>query len=298
MVMANRAGDTLRRAIRTDVGAVRQRNEDAAYVDEAGRYFVLADGMGGCSAGDVASNTAVDVVRTILDDRAHELAAFAESPSEYGRRRICALVDRAVRDAHDVVLERSRVDPRLEGMGTTLEVAVMAAHELFVAHVGDSRTYLLHDGALRHLTEDHTVAEAMRKSGAMSADEASWSPLRSVLTNAIGASPRVAIDHLHFELSTGDRILLCSDGLYEYFSDDELALASLEGAPEDGLDELIAFARSRGGHDNITGILIEVPPWRPPHALSGLTDDVLASFVERALGERELRARIQLDAEV
>jgi serine/threonine protein phosphatase PrpC len=272
----------VRAVIGTDVGMVRTRNEDSAYVDRGARFFLLADGMGGCAGGDVASATAVDVVRMMLDAASAQLDAFAAHPTEAGRRGVCALIDRAVRDANEVVRERARVEPDHRGMGTTLEVAVVLGDELFVAHVGDSRTYLVRDGAICALTDDHTVAEEMRRAGTLSLDEAGWSPLRSVLTRAIGIAPAVAIDHLHFALEPGDRLLLCSDGLHDYFTGEELAMSVREGEPADGLDELVATARARGGADNITGIIVEVPAIEDAVA-------VPPSWLERAL---------QLDADV
>ncbi len=313
---ADQVADKVWAAMQTDVGAVRERNEDAAYVDGRGRYVVLADGMGGCEGGEVASSTAVDVVRAILDAAADELAAFEVKPSESRRRRMCALIDRAVRDANDVVVERSRVEPDHHGMGTTLEVAVVVARELFVAHVGDSRVYLVRGGAISQLTEDQTMAEAMRRANQISDDEARSSPLRSVLTNAVGCSSAVAIEHLHLRLEPGDRLLLCSDGLHDYFTPDELAAAMREGTPTSALAELVAMARGRGGHDNITGIVVEIPGTeaapvdplddmptnrvavpldvRRSPALAGVSDDALAAFIERALRE----APGQLDADV
>jgi serine/threonine protein phosphatase PrpC len=256
-------GQGPRAALGSDVGMVRERNEDAAHVDARERYFVLADGMGGHRGGDIASATAVDAVRTILDDAAGELDAFEAAPSPRGRRRIRDLMVRAVKDANDRIRERARVEPAFADMGTTLEVVVIAARELFVAHVGDSRTYLIRDGHAVQLTTDHTAAEVMRMHGMMSPDEAASSPLRSLLTNAVGLRPELAIEHRHLALEDGDRVLVCSDGLYEYFTAAELRHAVTEHPAEDAIADLIAGARSRGGHDNITGIVVDVPPRAP-----------------------------------
>jgi PPM family protein phosphatase len=245
--------------MRSDVGAVRSRNEDAAYVDPGARFFAVADGMGGHAGGDVASATAVDVVRTILDAGAAEIDRLATAPDADRRRRVRGLLERAVQYANEIVLERARERRELQGMGTTLEVVVVAGHELFIAHVGDSRTYLVRDGYAARLTVDHTVAESMRSNGLWSDDEARSSPMRSVLTNAIGLKPMVAIDQRHLPLHDGDRLLLCSDGLYDYFSIGELGVAMQQTRIDDGLAALIAAARARGGHDNITGVAIELP---------------------------------------
>src|SRR2546423_2249008 len=149
----------------TDVGVVRERNEDAAYVDPARRFVILADGMGGHRAGDVASAMAVEIVRGALEAGARELAAFAEAPSVVARRRGHAVVERAIVLANEAILARGHAEADKHGMGTTLEVVLVLAGELFVAHVGDSRTYLVRDGRIVQLTADHTVAETMRRAG-------------------------------------------------------------------------------------------------------------------------------------
>jgi protein phosphatase len=144
-------------------------------------------------------------------------------------------------------------------MGTTLEVVVVVAGEAFVAHVGDCRTYLVRDGRARRLTEDHTVAHALCTAGRISDDDESRSPMRSVLTNMIGCSVDVVVDHVHVALRAGDRLLMCSDGLYDHLRTPELgACASTAPGPEPAVTELVTRARARGGEDNITGIVIEV----------------------------------------
>jgi protein phosphatase len=244
-----------RSIVRTDVGTVRARNEDASHVDPAGRFALLADGMGGHKAGDVASSMAVDIVRTELVAGADAMAAFAAAPTPRNRGRVHRIVERAIRFANAAIRERGRLEPDKRGMGTTLEVAVVLGAELIVAHVGDSRTYLVRDGAIAQLTEDHTVAQMMRRAGTWDEAEVAGSPLRSALSNALGLMTAFRIDHIERTLRPGDRVLVCSDGLYEYFRTDELA-AVLGSAPD--LDTLVDEARVRGGHDNITGILLEI----------------------------------------
>jgi hypothetical protein len=144
-------------------------------------------------------------------------------------------------------------------MGTTLEVLLIAGGEAFVAHVGDSRTYLFRSGSTAQVTTDHTVAEVLVIEGKLSAEEARLSPLRTILVNAIGVSADVGVELAHLRLRRGDKLLLCSDGLHDYYpAETEIAeiLHELEGEP--GLIRLIELAKERGGHDNITGILVEV----------------------------------------
>jgi PPM family protein phosphatase len=257
----------VRAAVQTDVGAVRERNEDVAYVDPRLRFFLLADGMGGRLGGDVASATAVDLVRGLLEAAAGDLAAFAAAPGPSERERVRRRIDRAVRDANDVVFARSILTPELDGMGTTLEVVVLLAGEVFVAHVGDSRTYLIRDRRAHRLTADHTVAREMNRAGTISDEEEARSPMRSVLTNVIGCHPAVEVDHVDLRVRAGDRLLLCSDGLYDHFRPDELAvLLSDHAEPASALAELVIQARARGGQDNITGIVIAAAGRSTPRA--------------------------------
>jgi protein phosphatase len=291
--------------MRTDVGRVRERNEDAAYVDPAGRFVIVADGMGGNKAGDVASAMAVDVVRTLLEASNLELAALA--PKRTMRKRIRLLLERAVRLANEAVYERGRRDADKADMGTTLEVVVFAGGEAFVAHVGDSRTYLVRGGETTLTTSDHSVAEVMRRAGSLSDADAKTSPMRSVLANAIGITKLVVVDQAHLELRPGDRVLICSDGLYDYFTDREIGTHLADGTQEEALAALVLQARVRGGHDNITGVVVEVldaeaaivdpvedvvttPIALPVEQrrlapLSDFSDDAMSSIVERVFHE-------------
>jgi protein phosphatase len=287
----------VRAAMRTDVGVVRERNEDSAYVYPGGRFAILADGMGGHGAGDVASAMAVDVVRTCLEAVPNPLTREARG-----------LLERAVRLANDAVLGRSRQEIDKAGMGTTLDVVLVIGAEAFVAHVGDSRVYLIAEGTSRRLTADHTVAEVMRLAGQISDDEARTSPSRSMLCNAIGISEQTTVDHAHVRLQRGDRILMCSDGLYEYLPDDEVTWRVGDGDPDDALLELVAHARNSGGHDNITGVILEMieaprtpdeiddaptdphltapAPSLPTGPLATLSEDSLVCVIEEVLREK------------
>ncbi len=245
--------------LRTDVGMVREHNEDNATVDPAGAFFIVADGMGGHAAGEVASAMAVDEVRKNLDAAREQIEKFAEAPSDEGRRALVSLLESSVQKAHQAVFERGGREADKKGMGTTLEVVLIAGGEAFVAHVGDSRTYLMRGGAAAQVTTDHTVAEVLVIEGKLTPDEARLSPLRTILVNAIGVSPDVGVELAHIKLRQGDKVLLCSDGLHDYYpSDAELANLLVEKAGDEGLVRLVELAKERGGHDNITGILVEV----------------------------------------
>ena len=295
--------------MQTDAGLVRARNEDSAYADPDGRYVVVADGMGGHGAGDVASAMAVDVVRRRLDAEAGRLAALGRAPDAEGRAALITRLRDMVEQANDEVYQRSVREPDKHQMGTTLEVVVVCGGEALICHVGDSRTYLVRDGAVTQLTVDHTVAETMRRAGTIDDATAAVSPLRSALANAIGVTADVSVDVVPVAVRPGDRLLVCSDGLHDYLPDDGTARLVGDGAPADALARLIALARAGGGHDNITGVMLEVrgraaataPPVGDfddddqitspvavpiPTPLGSVSDVSVANFVEQSLREQ------------
>ncbi len=243
----------------SDVGIVREHNEDSAMVDADSRFFVVADGMGGHAAGEVASAMAVEGIRKALDASYESIESHAQNPSEGGRQEIAQVLEEAVREAHRGVFERGVAEPEKQGMGTTLDVVLLCGQEAFVAHVGDSRTYLIRNGTAAQITTDHTVAEVLVIEGKLSAEEALVSPLRTILVNALGVSAEVGVEMAHLTLHKDDRLLMCSDGLHDYFpQDQELHDMVLADEPEAALVKLIDAAKERGGHDNITAVIVEV----------------------------------------
>jgi serine/threonine protein phosphatase PrpC len=253
--------------VKTDVGMVREHNEDSSLIDPDGNFFIVADGMGGHAAGEVASAMAVAEMTEAMQAARPRLLAFAENPNEEARKGVIELVEVAVKATHQAVFERGSREADKKGMGTTLEVLVIADAEAFLAHVGDSRTYLLRGGKMYQVTTDHTVAEILLLEGKLTPEEARFSPLRTVLVNAIGVSADVLVDLAHIELRQGDKLLLCSDGMHDYFpSERELGELLLEQGGQEGLDRLVKMAKDRGGHDNITGVLVEVTDGLPLEA--------------------------------
>src|SRR5262245_37118414 len=251
-------------AMRTDIGMVREHNEDSCYVDPKGTYFIVADGMGGHAAGEVASSMAVQEITRSLEAARPQIEAFATNPADDGRQQLVQVLEDAVRRAHQAVYERGGRESDKRGMGTTLDVLLVAGGEAFVAHVGDSRTYLLRAGAAAQVTTDHTVAEVLVIEGKLSPEEARLSPLRTILVNAIGVSPDVGVELAHLKLRRGDLLLLCSDGLHDYYpAETELSELLTAKKGKDGLSQLIELAKERGGHDNITGVLVEVVEGNP-----------------------------------
>ncbi|MBC7973796.1 MAG: serine/threonine-protein phosphatase, partial [Myxococcales bacterium] len=250
---------TLEAWLVTDVGIVREHNEDAAYMAEANGFFIVADGMGGHAAGEVASAMAVDTVREMLEVQLPHIETFKRAPTDAGRRRIVQLLQDAVHSAHQAVFQRGQNEADKAGMGTTLDVVLIAGPEAFVAHVGDSRTYLVRDGRSSQITTDHTVAEVLVIEGKLTIEEAQVSPLRTILVNAIGVSADVGVEMAHVKLKRGDRLLLCSDGLHDYFpAEEEIAQKLSTDSPGAALQEMVDLAKTRGGHDNITGVAVQI----------------------------------------
>lgn len=250
---------TLEAWLVTDVGVVRDHNEDSAFMEAGKGFFIVADGMGGHAAGEVASAMAVETVKNTLDASRAEIDAFKKAPTDAGRRAIVQLLQSAVLSAHQAVFQRGQNEQDKAGMGTTLDVVLVAGPEAFVAHVGDSRTYLIRDGRSSQITTDHTVAEVLVIEGKLTIEEAQVSPLRTILVNAIGVSADVGVEMAHVTLKRGDRLLLCSDGLHDYFPiEEEIAQKLSAEAPGDALKDMVELAKQRGGHDNITGVAVHV----------------------------------------
>ena len=259
----------------TDVGMVRPHNEDTAHVDGDGAFFIVADGMGGHAAGEVASAMAVETVRAKLEAARPQLAEFAIAPSDVGRRSLVQLLQDAVLSAHQAVFQRGSTEEDKNGMGTTLDVLLVSGAEAFIAHVGDSRTYLIREGRAAQLTTDHTYAGVMVIEGKLTVEEAQVSQLRNILVNAVGVSAEVGVEMAHLELRRDDRLLLCSDGLHDYFpGDTEIAERLAFADPGQGLTTLVDTAKNRGGHDNITGIAIHVLEIEYPSLTQGETQRV------------------------
>jgi serine/threonine protein phosphatase PrpC len=241
----------------SDVGRKRKRNEDAYVIAPEIGLFAVADGMGGHNAGDVASQRAVEVFRAFIADQAAELHAFAEDPSPDRGAAAARLVEQGIQSACADIFRMAEADARLRGMGTTFVCLIVAGERAVVAHVGDSRLYLYRRRSLHALTEDHTLIAEQIRAGACTAEGAKHSPFKGVLTRALGAHESVQVDSLVVDLLPGDAFLLCSDGLYGYFGEEEL----LERFDAGGIDEalaagLVTAANERGGKDNITAVVV------------------------------------------
>ncbi|HTR54879.1 MAG TPA: protein phosphatase 2C domain-containing protein [Kofleriaceae bacterium] len=265
---------TLEAWLVTDVGVVRDHNEDSACMEPVAGFFIVADGMGGHAAGEVASAMAVETVKKTLEGARGEIDTFKKGPDDAGRRQIVQLLQNAVLQAHQAVYQRGQNEQDKAGMGTTLDVVLVAGGEAFVAHVGDSRTYLVRDGKSSQITTDHTVAEVLVIEGKLTLEEAAVSPLRTILVNAIGVSADVGVEMAHVTLRRGDKLLLCSDGLHDYFPiEEEIAQRLTTDKPGDALKEMVELAKTRGGHDNITGVAVHVTELVDAAGTLGAGDD-------------------------
>ena len=238
----------LRIAGDTNVGKVRTTNEDSMIVEPARGLYAVLDGMGGANAGDIASQTARDAIREFIIQRrlVMEPKALLEAAIQAG----CA----AVWNAAQAARER-------HGMGTTcVACLILDGKRAIVGHVGDSRCYLLRGGRLQSLTRDHTIVEELVQRGLLSAEDAERHPYKNVLSRNLGAKPETRVDICEVELSPGDRLLLCSDGLYGYASSDGIQYLLGSGdAPEQTARDLIDLALRGGGGDNVSVIVIESP---------------------------------------
>lgn len=220
---------------RTDIGLVRPQNEDALLMGASGLYIV-ADGMGGHLAGEVASRMAVDTLRELLEGT--EVAPRALSD--------------AVRTANQRIFEAATKDRSRSGMGTTLTALWVARDQVLIAQVGDSRAYLFRSGVLHRCTRDHSLVDDMLRAGTITQEQARRHPQRSVITRALGTTGRIAPDIFEWDRRPGDIWLLCSDGLTDMVEDRVIAQTMLTQPYEAVCDTLLNLAMAGGGTDNIT----------------------------------------------
>lgn len=237
----------------TDTGRHRGNNEDAVKVDSAHGIVVLADGMGGYNAGEVASNMAVEQIIGEMGQRLSQASRFTSV------REIRRAMEVCVGNANQAIFRAARLHASYSGMGTTLVMAVLRGDALIVGHAGDSRAYRWRDGALTRLTRDHSLLQEQLDAGILTVEEAETSPHRNLVTRALGAEDQVMLDVQDFTVMAGDSYLLCSDGLTDMLSDRQIAeiLASAPQA-ERRASRLVRSANAAGGMDNITVALMQI----------------------------------------
>lgn len=241
----------------THVGRQRQHNEDAFLVAGDAKLFLVADGMGGHAAGEIASRIAVDSISEFILHTKEDDGTWPHAYDEHFSRTTNRLMA-AVRLANTRVLEAMKKDARLRGMGTTV-VACMADEEnVSVAHVGDSRAYLIREGQLSRITNDHSWVFEQVQAGMLTEAEAEKHPLRNVITRALGGALQVTPDASEIHAQAGDVYLLCSDGLTGMVPEVEIlrVVTASNGDIEKACQQLIDAANERGGLDNVTAVLV------------------------------------------
>lgn len=231
----------------TDTGVVRSANQDNYYIDEElGRFFIVADGMGGHAGGQEASKIATEVIHSYLTQH-------WDSPISSD-----VLLKEAVEKANLSIIEDQINNPERRDMGTTVVVLIFRDEQPWCAHVGDSRLYRFHSSQLEQITDDHTWVGMALKKGEIDAEQAKFHPWRHVLSQCLGREDLQHIDIQEFEIQPGDRLLICSDGLTEEVTDEKIesSLSNLESCQATA-QELIDAAKEAGGSDNITVVIVE-----------------------------------------
>lgn len=240
----------------SDVGRTRSHNEDSFTIDLEHGFFLVADGMGGHGNGEVASSLTIEAASDYL--RRSEESDDVELPGNGTRESISGILRTAIEAGHERVVRAVAEDQALTGMGTTVVGLMLGQESVSVAHVGDSRAYLLRRGDLHLVTEDHTWVNEQVRAGYLSQDQARSHPLKSVVTRAIGGEHDVDVEVQELEVEPGDLFLLCSDGLTTMLGDEEIRSHLVT---EKDLDArcaaLVDHANARGGVDNITVVLLD-----------------------------------------
>jgi protein phosphatase len=246
-----------RSAARTDVGMKREHNEDSFLVNEDLGLYVVCDGMGGHAGGETASRLAVQTIERELlsaklrgDDPFAVQVALADSP-------LAAVLREAVEGACAAVFRTSRANPELAGMGTTCISLLVKNGQALVGHVGDSRAYLVREGEVYQLSDDHSLVNEQVRAGLLSEEEARHSRLKNIITRSVGFEEDVLVDVMGVETRPDDKFLLCSDGLSNLVDNNEIRDTLLQTALEEVPQKLIALANSRGGDDNITVVAVQ-----------------------------------------
>jgi protein phosphatase len=247
-----------RSSARTDVGKKREHNEDTFLVNEDLGLYVVCDGMGGHAGGETASRLAAQTIeRELLSARLRGDDPFKSSDKPLADAALASALRESIEGACAAVFRTSRANPELAGMGTTCIALLLQGERAVFGHVGDSRAYLLREGEIHQLTEDHSLVNEQIRAGLLSLEEARKSRLKNVITRSVGFEEDVLVDLMGLATRAADRFVLCSDGLSNRVSSDEIGdlvlKADLDAAPA----KLIELANARGGDDNITVIAVQ-----------------------------------------
>jgi PPM family protein phosphatase len=245
----------------TDVGRKREHNEDNFLVDKKLSLFVVADGMGGHASGEVASHIAVHEFRNAIEAKQDVLEAYTKGDAATGTQEVLALLEHGVQTAGIAIFERGKLEPDKRGMGTTISALMVVGDRGFIAHVGDSRIYLLRQAQVIQLTEDHSLINELIRRGKVTKENLARSPYnayKNAVTRALGVYETVQVDTIDFDVLPGDQFLISTDGLHTYLDDDRtrelFAGDEITAIPK----RLIDHANEAGGQDNITAIALRV----------------------------------------
>lgn len=260
-------------AAATDVGKHRDHNEDNFLIDKKLRLFIVADGMGGHAAGEVASSITVHEIRDVVHDNRDIIEAYRADQEDVDGVQVQQILEHAIQTACSAVFERAQREQAKRGMGTTASVLLVAGSDDklrgFIAHVGDSRIYLIRQNQCHQLTEDHSLLNELIKRGKVKEGEIHKSPyarFKNAVTRAVGVYPSVEVDTFDFDILPGDMLLLCSDGMYMYIEDEDTPSMMQHDDIVKIPDTLIDLANEKGGSDNITAMVIRVSETQAPEA--------------------------------
>jgi PPM family protein phosphatase len=243
----------------SDVGVRRKDNQDAYLIDKKIPLFVVCDGVGGHSAGAIASSLCIEIFKDTIERRMDLIDAYRADPSLKNRKAIASLLQNGALAANYEIHQKGLRESTKSGMATTLVSILMLPDFALITHVGDSRAYLLRAGKVHQLTEDHQFGVEMISAGQWTEEQSRKSPHGNVLTRAVGMHPTLKVDTLQVEILSGDQFLLCTDGFYRYTNPDALK-ALHDGEPAQCIPKMIEFAKRAGGEDNITVIALTMEP--------------------------------------
>jgi serine/threonine protein phosphatase PrpC len=245
----------------TDVGKKREMNEDNFLVDKKLSLFIVADGMGGHASGEVASQLAVHEFRAAVEANKEPIERFAAGDASVRPQELLTILEGAVQSAGSAIYQKGQAEPEKRGMGTTTSALLIAGDRGFIAHVGDSRIYMLRSGQVVQLTEDHSLVNELIRRGKLTKEGVDGSPYKAyknAVTRAVGVYETVQGDTIDFEILPGDQFLLCSDGLHSYL-DEARIIDLLRGEDITEIPKrLVDHANASGGHDNITALVVRV----------------------------------------
>jgi PPM family protein phosphatase len=258
---ASRVVSSIVAAAVTDVGKVREHNEDCHFFDAEAGVFVVCDGMGGHAAGEVASALAVKEVRArwLSDSVENIISIWQNKPSPESRLAVMGALQSAVSAAHDAIVREAQRDVAKRGMGTTIVAVRIVGGDAFFAHAGDSRAYLVRDGIAMQVTEDHTLLARLLAAGIDVDTTGDGARFKSMLTNGLGIGEECRVTTFVVPLADGDRFLLCSDGVSEYLPEKEIGtILTQQASPARAAQRLVELALERGGADNATAVVLRV----------------------------------------